>query len=127
LRTLQLAARDGVPAFGLDLDGVCTNAPGCMDARAAVSCKSLTPQLPFDDEGCRDNALADLMGMLARIPDIADGLGLRDDTFNCELWRGGYNLIFRLSGYDGAEDDAAVRVDWYTSNGLESPPNWRCP
>ena len=127
LTSVQLTDVAGQAAWGFDLDGVCTNAPNCKGRRSALPCKSLTTQLPFDGEDCRDNTFARLMSMLRRIPQIADGLGLRDETINCELWRGSYNILLRITDYDGSSDDASVRVDWYTSNGLASEPSWRCP
>jgi hypothetical protein len=76
---------------------------------------------PSDGELCRDNALGRAQSLFA-----AD-LGLDENGINCNLWRGSYNVVLELSGYNGAEDDSDVRVDVYMSTGLEQLPSWQCP
>jgi hypothetical protein len=126
LNTIQMGtAANGLPV-GLDIDSKCTSSPSCPDQQTA-SCQAPLVQRNSDGEGCRDNAFADVMAMLARIPQLAATLGVNDDEFNCELWRGSYNLLFRLTGYNGASADESLRVDWYTSAGIEQEANWRCP
>jgi hypothetical protein len=127
LNTIHIGTAANALPIGLDVDSVCTSSPGCQDKQQPTSCKATTAQPSLDAEGCRDNALADVMAMVARIPPLDDALGLSDDEFNCELWRGGYNLLFRLTGYNGGSEDDSVRVDWYTSNGIEQQPTWHCP
>jgi hypothetical protein len=127
LEAVQIATSATALPVGLDIDGVCTSSTSCTKKSQAVSCKPPTGQLAIDGDGCRDNALAGVMAMVSRMPKLADTLGLDDDEFNCELWRGGYNLLFRLSEYNGQSEDDSVRVDWYTSNGIDPAPSWRCP
>lgn len=122
--------------FGFDLDGVCTRADACgasagagefADEQPAVSCRPGGVQLPVDGELCRDNSFARLQPVAGASEDIGGVFGLREEIFNCELWRGSYNIITRLSGYNGRADDEQVRVDFYTSSGLERQPPWTCP
>lgn len=121
------AADDGAErwqSFGLDLDGVCTNSASC--AGGAQSCRAATAEITFDGELCRDNRFARVQAMLARIPEIGEHYGLREETFNCNLHRGTYNVIVKLSGYNGQLDDPEVRVDFYASPGLARLPPWNC-
>jgi cysteine-rich repeat protein len=113
--------------FGLDLDGVCTNSSTCPSVKNAVSCHSSASQIPFDGELCRDNTFASLQPVVARVPEIGQKFGLSEDVFNCALWRGDYNVIVRVSGYNGRADDSQVRVDFYQSDGLEQAQGWKCP
>jgi len=113
-------------AFGFDLDGVCTSSLTCPESHAQ-SCR-VAADMPLRDEAeCRDNALSGLMAIVRQIPDVADRLGLSETAFNCELTRGGYNILVRITDYNGGSDDPSVRVDWYTSSGLETKPEWACP
>jgi cysteine-rich repeat protein len=113
-------------AFGFDLDGLCTGSTTCPDTHE-VSCRPTAERPLTDDDDCRDNALSGLMAILRQIPDLADDLGLSESMFNCELSRGGYNILVRITDYNGTADDPSVRVDWYTSSGLETEPDWLCP
>jgi cysteine-rich repeat protein len=110
--------------FGLDLDGVCTNSEGCSGG--AQSCRAATSEIPFDGTMCRDNRFARLQATLAPVPEIGERYGLREQTLNCNLHRGTYNVILKLSDYNGQPDDAEVRVDFYGSPGLERLPPWNC-
>jgi cysteine-rich repeat protein len=118
---------DAWQGFGLDLDGTCTNSADCRAVSGAVSCKSPAPQIPFDGELCRDNTFARLQPVAAMVPEIGTTFGISEGVFNCELWRGSYNLITKISGYNGQPNDPHVRVDFYASDGLERPMGWSCP
>ncbi|HTU61713.1 MAG TPA: hypothetical protein VMF89_24825, partial [Polyangiales bacterium] len=122
------APDDNAPAawqtFGLDLDGVCTNSSSC--AGGAQSCRAAGSEIPFDGELCRDNRFARLQATIAPVPEIGERYGLREETFNCNLHRGTYNVIVKLSGYNGQLDDPEVRVDFYASPGLTRLPPWNC-
>ncbi|HKU39129.1 MAG TPA: DUF4215 domain-containing protein, partial [Polyangiales bacterium] len=76
---------------------------------------------------CRDNTLARLQPVIAAVPELGQRFGLGEDVFNCALWRGSYNMVWRISGYNGERDDAHVRVDYYISTGIEEPVPWKCP
>jgi cysteine-rich repeat protein len=110
--------------FGLDLDGVCTNSASC--AGGAQSCRAAASEIPFDGELCRDNRFARLQATLAPVPEIGERYGLREETFNCNLHRGTYNVIVKLSGYNGQLNDPEVRLDFYASPGLTRLPPWNC-
>lgn len=111
-------------SFGLDLDGVCTNSSSCSSR--AQACRAATSEIPFDGAMCRDNRFARLQATLAPVPEIGQRYGLREETFNCNLRRGTYNLIVKLSDYNGQPDDPEVRVDFYSSPGLARLPPWSC-
>jgi cysteine-rich repeat protein len=112
--------------FGLDLDGVCTNSATCGGS-SNTSCRSATSTLPYDGQLCRDNTLARLQPVVAAVPEIGERFGLSEQVFNCALWRGSYNTIVRVSGYNGRPNDSRVRIDYYTSVGLEGGGlPWEC-
>lgn len=113
-------------AFGLDLDATCSNVTDCPRDNQ-VSCHGQDPASQQDGPGCRDNALAGLMRKVAQSAELTEKYGWSESAINCELWRGGYNVLAKISGYNGASDDSAVRVDWYSSSGLEAQPAWQCP
>jgi hypothetical protein len=52
--------------------------------------------------------------------------GMSDPDWNCELYRGGFSLIFKISNYDGDKNDPSVRLDMYVSTGLQKLPMWSC-
>ena len=122
LRSVHLQAAE---AFGLDLDATCTNAANCPRDNK-VSCRA-QDSAQADGPGCRDNAFAELMRKVSQNAELTGQYGLSESTINCELWRGGYNVLAKISGYNGSSEDGSVRVDWYTSNGLEALPEWQCP
>ena len=120
------ATMDAWTKFGLDMDGLCTNSSTCPDT-TNIACQSLSPQQPFDGEGCRDNTFARLQPIAAQVPEIGGTFGLDEESFNCGLWSGAYNVITKLAGYNGKANDDAVEVSLYASPGLETPPGWSCP
>jgi cysteine-rich repeat protein len=128
---------DGTPddeawrTIGLDLDGICTTNE-CAEARELdemdVSCQNNSPQVAFDGELCRDNTFARLQPVAASIPELGGVFGLEETIFNCELHRGSYSTILKISGYNGRSNDEQVRVDVYASGGIASAlPPWKCP
>lgn len=126
-------ALDGKPSdtawqsFGLDLDGRCTNAATCPSMVDVQACRPATAQIPFDGALCRDNRFGHLQSVLAGVPEIGERFGIHEAALNCNLWRGTYNVVLKLSGYNGTSDDSDVRVDLYLSTGLERMPPWACP
>lgn len=114
-------------SFGFDLDGRCTNSSTCPSMQNVQSCKASTAMLPFDGELCRDNTFASLQPVAAAVPEIGKRFGISEDLFNCNLWRGSYNMVWKISGYNGSPNDSDVRVDFYVSPGLERLPPWDCP
>ncbi len=112
--------------FGFDLDGLCTRSNTCPGGDQ-VSCRSAGPAIPYDGDLCRDNTLARLLPTVTAGFDASDKYGLNEDTFNCQLWRGGYNMLVRVSNYNGEPNDGRVRVDYYLSTGIEETIPWNCP
>jgi cysteine-rich repeat protein len=120
-------AADAWQSIGFDLDGVCTNSATCKGPQNALSCHPATAQVPYDGELCRDNAFASLQQLVAAVPEVGTRFGISEDALNCNLWRGTYTVVLKISGYNGQVDDSQVRVDYYASPGLERPPAWQCP
>lgn len=123
---LTMGARQGAPSFGLDLDGVCTNASTCPQQRDMVPCRSHSMQIPFDGSDCIDNSFSNLVSLAGLIPLLGTEFGWSEENFNCGLARGSFNMLMRLSNYNGQRDDSHVRVDWYTSSGTLALPDWNC-
>jgi cysteine-rich repeat protein len=114
--------------FGLDLDGLCTNSSTCPEQQTvAQSCKPATDQIPFDGQLCRDNTFASLQPVAAAAPEVGKRFGISEDIFNCELWRGTYNIVLKISNWNGSPEDSDVRLDIYQSPGLVNQPQWKCP
>ena len=113
--------------FGFDLDGRCTNSSTCPSQQNVVGCKASTAMLPFDGELCRDNIFASLKPVAAAVPEIGKRFGISEALFNCNLWRGSYNMMWKISNYNGMPNDSDVRVDFYVSPGLARLPPWECP
>lgn len=87
-----------------DLDGVCT-CPG------EGSCKPLAGSPDSCDQpGGADNAGGELLaGLLS--------LGGIDSVFRESIARGSYDLLIRVSGYNGGPDDTKVSLSAFVSNG----------
>jgi cysteine-rich repeat protein len=119
--------REAWQRFGFDLDGVCSNTAGCLAARERLSCKPLSQQTSFDGVGCRDNTFASLMPVAAAVPEIGERFGLSELVYNCNLRRGTYNIVLKVSHYNGTANDADVRADFYTSPGMVRLSPWDCP
>ena len=112
--------------IGFDLDGVCTGSEDCDGTDSPPSCQPTVPQLAIDGHGCRDNTFGRLEYAAALVPELSKTYGLSDDAFNCALCVGDYNYLFRVSDYNGEENDEQVRVDLYPSPGLPTPLPWNC-
>ncbi len=112
--------------FGFDLDGTCTRSPTCGQIDPIVSCKANSPSLPSDGKLCRDNMFGRMEYAIATNEDIGGRFGLNDRTFNCSLCQGAYNMLFKLSDYNGQPNDASVRVDIYPSPGIETLEDIDC-
>jgi hypothetical protein len=112
--------------IGFDIDGTCTRSPTCSEVEPIKSCTSLGVVVPGDGSYCRDNRFGELEYAIANSEDIGVRFGLNDRTFNCSLCQGAYNMIFKLSEYNGQPNDATVRVDIYPSPGIEDLKNIQC-
>jgi cysteine-rich repeat protein len=121
------ASIDAWQSFGFDLDGTCTNSSTCPDVQNVQACKPGSDQIPFDGALCRDNTFASLQPVAAAVPEIGERFGISEAEFNCNLWRGNYTVVTRLSGYNGRPNDSDVRVDVYISPGSERQQPWQCP
>jgi hypothetical protein len=121
--------------IGFDLDGSCTRSNNAgekchtsdeiqplVDQRACANSETV----PFDGNNCIDNSIGNLFNIAAQSPSIGDWFGLRESDWNCEMWRGGFSNIYKVSNYNGQPNDDSVKVDLYTSTGLQTLPLWKC-
>jgi hypothetical protein len=115
-------------SIGFDLDGACTRSATCqvneelVDERACANAETV----PFDGNNCIDNSIGNLFNIAARSPSIGEWFGMSEQDWNCEVWRGGFSQIFKISNYNGQYNDDSVTVDLYTSIGLKTLPQWSC-
>jgi hypothetical protein len=121
-----LLNQDAWKDIGFDLDGVCTGSDTCEGEDSPPSCTPTVPQVSRDGNACRDNTFGRLEFAAAVIPELSKTYGLSDDAFNCALCVGDYNYLFRITNYNGEENDDSVRVDLYPSPGLDKPLPWDC-
>ncbi|MGE0321199.1 MAG: hypothetical protein AB7S68_02790 [Polyangiaceae bacterium] len=113
--------------FGLDLDGVCTNSPDCSKGeKNVVSCRAGIG-VPPDGLGCRDNMFARLEPVAADQPTLGEPFGISEDSFNCELHRGSFTILIKVTGYNGEPNDDNIRLDFYMSPGVDRDQSWECP
>lgn len=104
--------------IGFDLDGRCTLSACARDELREKSCaKGSAP----DGNGCRDNQIGSIMRLARRTV-----LGLDELSFNCELATGGFNVLLRISEYNGSDNDPEVRIDVYTSTGKTTTRSSYC-
>lgn len=111
--------KDAWQDFGFDLDNTCTASQTCDTERTASSCKRTQAGLVPDGNYCRDNNFGKLQNIVSGSEDVGGRYGLNDGAFNCGLCYGKYNILIRITGYNGAANDDQVRIDLYRSPGLE--------
>lgn len=114
--------------IGFDIDSTCTASETCVvDGGPFVehACKN-DLLVPFDGNNCRDNQIGKLFPVAALSPLLGPLFGITEPNWNCALHRGEFSVFFKISDYDGSPNDPSVRVDVYTSMGLQQLPNWTC-
>jgi hypothetical protein len=113
---------------GFDFDKRCTRSATCEVDQMQVSELSCANSnlTPFDGNQCRDNELGKLLKVASLTPTVGEYFGLTERDWNCELHRGGFTIMFKISRYNGRNNDQDVRLDMYTSTGLQRTPNWTC-
>ena len=115
--------------IGFNMDGKCTNSSSCEmkngDPLIETNCRN-DNALPFDGKDCIDNAVGKIFNIGAETKVVGDWFGLREQDWNCEMHRGGFSTIIKISNYNGKLNDPQVRVDQYVSTGLQIPQNWTC-
>jgi hypothetical protein len=114
--------------IGFDFDKRCTRSATCeVDQMQINDLACANSNLtPFDGNQCRDNELGKLLKVASMSPTVGEYFGLTERDWNCELRRGGFTIMFKISGYNGRSNDRDVRLDMYTSTGLQRAPNWAC-
>ncbi len=117
--------------IGFDRDGRCTSSPTCEVDNERVDEPSCTSGVGTPAEGnyCIDNVMGSLLtvGMSITAPGSPFGpLGMTAQDWNCELRRGGFSMILKISDYNGSENDPLVRLDMYVSTGLQELAAWSC-
>ncbi|MGE0328370.1 MAG: hypothetical protein AB7S68_39015 [Polyangiaceae bacterium] len=122
--------------IGFNLDQSCnasTWPEGVLMGDAANSCPALKKkactnqfQNVFDGDECRDNAIGSLFAIASLSPIVGEPFRLTESDWNCNIHRGSMGIIFKITGYNGQNDDSSVRVDLYSSTGVSQVANWRC-
>ena len=115
--------------IGFDLDGACTNSATCEDSKGNLIKETVcsnSQTIPFDGNKCIDNSIGKLFNIAATAPTVGEWFGLTENDWNCEMWRGGFSIIFKVSNYNGQYNDDSVTLDMYTSTGLQVLPQWYC-
>jgi hypothetical protein len=116
--------------IGFDLDKRCTASSTCQDSLQEpiyeVACQHPSAQRPYDGNQCRDNELSKLFKLASSSPSIGVWFGMTEADWNCEFHRGGFGNMFKISDYNGKKNDRAVRVDLYSTLGLQQLPTWTC-
>jgi hypothetical protein len=116
LYALDYGDGDGIPdaahygSIGYDIDRTCTGqgeAPTCVQG----------PHAGVDGKDGRDNAAGELLfEVKSTYKLLAATIGSTADTQ--QIQRGGFSILFHLTGYNGAADDDQVRVEWYAPAGF---------
>ncbi|MGE3674756.1 MAG: hypothetical protein AB7K71_34110 [Polyangiaceae bacterium] len=127
---------DAWKGIGFNLDKSCNRASwpeGVLDDAQVDACPGLKEQTctnsiqnVFDGEFCRDNAMGQVFSMLSLSPDVGEPFRMTGEDWNCALRQGSMSMVFKVSGYNGEPDDSAVRLDLYSSVGLDVPADWNC-
>jgi hypothetical protein len=116
--------------IGFDLDKRCTASSTCQDSLQEpiyeVACQHPSAQRPYDGKQCRDNELSKLFKLAASSPSIGEWFGMTEGDWNCELHRGGWGNMLKISDYNGKKNDGNVRLDMYATLGLQTLPTWTC-
>ncbi len=114
--------------IGFDFDKLCTRSATCEVDQMQVNDRSCNNSnlTPFDGNQCRDNEIGKLFKVASTTPTVGEYFGMTERDWNCELHRGGFSIIFKISGYNGRSNDRDVRLDMYTSTGLQKLPTWSC-
>ena len=99
------------PAFGFDLDGVCT----CPLPDFPGSCRVLaSSKTRCDFAGGRDNTVAVLLESFTRLSSAFTQTGINES-----LRDGYYGLLMRIRNYNGAANDPRIEVAAFDSSGNE--------
>jgi hypothetical protein len=115
--------------IGFDLDKRCTSSETCQASGQPINeqgCRQGGATLPFDGNQCRDNEIGKLFRTMSSAVTLGTWFGLTEADWNCELHRGGFGILFTISEYNGALNDPQVRVDVYSTVGVETLPGWAC-
>jgi hypothetical protein len=116
--------------IGFDLDKRCTTSSTCENTLQEpiheVACKHPSTQIPYDGNQCRDNELSKLFKLASSSPSIGIWFGMTEADWNCELHRGGFGNLIKISDYNGKKNDRQVRLDVYSTLGLQQLPTWTC-
>jgi hypothetical protein len=115
--------------IGLDIDKSCTNSPTCAGSDGGLiyetACKN-DLVVPFDGKSCRDNQIGKLYPVAALSPFVGPLFGVTEPNWNCAFHRGEFAVFLKVSEYNGQPNDDSVRVDVYTSIGLQNLQSWSC-
>jgi hypothetical protein len=114
--------------IGFDLDKQCTRSATCEVDQMQINDRSCANSnlTPFDGNQCRDNEIGKLLKVASMSPTVGEYFGINERDWSCELHRGGFTILFKISRYNGRANDRDVKLDMYTSTGLQKLPTWSC-
>lgn len=131
VRRIYTEHPDGTP-IGIDLDATCTcwgQGPSCVGPPPL----SLPPFVEIDEcdlEGARDNNFSKAIAPLAQFLGTSDLLSEYSQQANLGEW----SLLLRIQDYNGEPTDGQVRLSFYLTNGVTTPPaqwgggdSWKIP
>ena len=115
-------------SIGFDLDTSCTASTTCEVGGTPVEEHACQNSLLVPNDGieCRDNQIGKLFPVAALSPMVGPLFGITEPDWNCALHRGTFGVIVKVSDYNGQPNDTSVRVDLYTTIGLQQLPSWTC-
>ncbi|HMJ16677.1 MAG TPA: hypothetical protein VK524_34920 [Polyangiaceae bacterium] len=116
-------------AIGFDFDKTCTRSRDCLlndNPSTPVDNFICANTRPGDGNNCRDNEIGKLFKIAESSTNTGRYFGMTEPDWNCELHRGGFSVIFKISNYTGELNDPFVRVDIYNSTGTKNTQLWKC-
>jgi hypothetical protein len=123
---------DAWKQIGFDVDGVCTSSETCTSVAdtskliSVRSCKKPEGAISqaVDGNQCLDNLVGNLFPVAAATPDLSTAFAFSEGHWNCGIRAGSFNVIGKVSNYNGELYDDQVRLDIYNSVGLDNPLFW---
>ncbi|HEY6556691.1 MAG TPA: hypothetical protein VI072_05440 [Polyangiaceae bacterium] len=115
--------------IGFDFDETCFGSADCYVDDPAFPVNDLSCASGgsiSDGRNCRDNQIGKLFWVAESSTQVRDYFGMSEHDWNCELHRGGFSIIYKISNYNGKLNDPEVRVDLYNSIGTQNSQGWAC-
>lgn len=121
IRTVRFKSTAGGDPLGFDLDRYCT----CQGEPAScIAPAGQDEDLECDMAQGRDNAAPRWIRLVELILLFDPEGDQLTELYSNAAELGRWSVLMRVSGYNGKPDDSNVRVDWFPSPGMPSPPQW---